>query len=152
LGLVESFARPGGNVTGLSYFNEEVIAKRLQLLREMIPDLARVAVMKNSNVTNHATFWRSSETAARTLSLTLQPLEAKAPEDFDATFAAAARGDAQALIVFDDALTNAHRRRVIDLAASYRLPAVYGLREFPNDGGLMSYGASYAALFRRAAT
>jgi len=152
LGLVESLARPGGNVTGLSFFNEEMIAKRLQPLKELMPGLARIAVMKNPTVSVHATFWRTAEVAARTLGVVLQSLEVGRPEDFEPAFAAATGGDAQALIVFDDVLTIVHRPRIIALAAAHRLPAVYGLREFPKDGGLMSFGASFADLFRRAAT
>jgi putative tryptophan/tyrosine transport system substrate-binding protein len=82
----------------------------------------------------------------------LQPLEVRGPEDFEAAFAAATRGNAQALIAFDDTLTVAHRPRIVALAASSRLPAMYGLCEFPDDGGLISYGPSFADLFRRAAT
>jgi putative ABC transport system substrate-binding protein len=152
LGLVESLARPGGNVTGLSYFNEQLIAKRLQLLQELVPGLSRIAVIKNPARTIHAAFWRDTEAAARTLRLALQPLEVSSPEDFDAAFASATADRAQGLVVFDDVLTVAHRPRIVALAASHRLPAMYGLREFPRDGGLISYGASFAALFRRAAT
>jgi putative ABC transport system substrate-binding protein len=152
LGLVASLARPGGNVTGLSYFNEVIIAKRVQLLKELVPDLSRVAVLKNPIVAVHATFWRETEMAARTLGLALQPLEVRGPEDFEAAFAAATRANAQALIAFDDALTLAHRPRIVALAASCRLPTMYGLREFVDEGGLISYGPSFAVLLRRAAT
>jgi putative ABC transport system substrate-binding protein len=139
-------------VTGLSYFNEAIVAKRLQLLKEMVPGLARLAVFRNSSVEIHATFWRETAVAAGTLGLALQPLEMRGPEDFEAAFTAAKRGDAQAVITFDDALTNSHRPRIVALAASSRLPAMYGLREFPEDGGLMSYGPNFIDLFRRAAT
>jgi putative ABC transport system substrate-binding protein len=152
LGLVASLARPGGNVTGLSYFNEAIIAKRLQLLKEFVPGLARVAVLRNPSIAVHATFWEETEVAARTLGVALQPLDIRGPDDFEAAFAAATQGNAQALIALDDALTIAHRPRIVALAASSRLPAMYGLREFPDDGGLMSYGASFVDLFRRAAT
>jgi ABC-type uncharacterized transport system substrate-binding protein len=152
LGLVASLARPGGNVTGLSYFNEAIIAKRLQFLGEFVPGLVRLAVLRNPTIAVHATFWRETEVAARTLGLALQPLEVRGPEDFEAAFASAKRGNAQALVALDDALTVAHRPRIVALAASSRLPAMYGLREFPDDGGLMSYGASFVDLFRRAAT
>ena len=152
LGLVASLARPGGNLTGLSFFNEAIIAKRLEFLKEFVPGLVRVAVLRNPIVAVHATFWQETEVAARTLGVALQPLDVRGPEDFEAAFAAATRGNAQALIAFDDALTVAHRPRIVALAASSRLPAMYGLREFPDDGGLMSYGASFADLFRRAAT
>jgi putative tryptophan/tyrosine transport system substrate-binding protein len=152
LGLVLSLARPGGNLTGLSYFNEAIIARRLQLLKEFVPGLVRVAVLRNPSVAVHATFWLDTEAAARTLGVVLQPLDVRGPEDFEAAFAAATRGNAQALIAFDDPLTIAHRPRIAALAASRRLPAMYGLREFPDDGGLISYGASFVDLFRRAAT
>jgi putative tryptophan/tyrosine transport system substrate-binding protein len=152
LGLVASLARPGANVTGLSYFNEAIVAKRLQFLKELVPGLARLAVFRNPTVEIHATFWREIAVAAGTLGLTLQPLEVRGPEDFEAAFTTAARGDAQAFITFDDALTNSHRPRIVALAASSRLPAMYGLREFPEDGGLMSYGPNFVDLFRRAAT
>ncbi len=152
LGLVASLARPGGNVTGLSVFNEAIIGKRLELLKELVPGLARVAVLRNPIMAAHATFWEASEVAARTLGVALQPLEVRGPEDFEAAFAAATRGNAQALIAFDDTLILAHKPRIVALAASSRLPAMYGLREFPDDGGLISYGPSFADLFRRAAT
>jgi putative ABC transport system substrate-binding protein len=152
LGLVASLARPGANVTGLSYFNEAIIAKRLQLLKEIVPGLARLAVFRNPMVEIHTTFWRETEVAARTLGLALQPLDMRGPEDFEAAFATATRGNAQALVTFDDALTNSHRTRIVALAVSSHLPAMYGLREFPDDGGLMSYGPNFVDLFRRAAT
>jgi putative ABC transport system substrate-binding protein len=152
LGLVASLARPGANVTGLSYFNEAIIAKRLQLLKELAPGLARVAVLRNPSIAVHATFWQETEVAARTLGVALQPLNISGPDDFEGAFAAATQGNAQAVIALDDALTIAHRPRIVALAASSRLPAMYGLREFPDDGGLMSYGPSFVDLFRRAAT
>lgn len=152
LGLVASLARPGGNVTGLSYFNEAIIAKRVQLLKDLVPGLTQVAVLRNPGVAVHATFWQETETAARKLGLTLQPLDIRGPDDFEAAFAAATRGKAQALIAFDDGLTIAHRSRIVALAASSRLPVMYGLREFPDGGGLISYGPSFVDLLRRAAT
>jgi putative ABC transport system substrate-binding protein len=107
--LVASLARPGGNVTGLSYFNEAIIAKRLQLLKELVPGLAQVAVLRNPSVAVHATFWHETEVAARALGVALQPLDIRGPDDFEPAFAAATRGNAQGLIALDDALTIAHR-------------------------------------------
>ena len=152
LGLVASLARPGGNVTGLSYFNEAIVGKRLELLKELVTGLTRIAVLRNPMQAVHATFWHETELAARKLGLTLQPLDVRAPEDFEVAFAAAIRGNAQALVALDDALTVAYRPRIVTLAASSRLPAMYGLREFPDDGGLISYGPNFTDLFRRAAT
>ena len=152
LGLVASLSRPGGNVTGLSFFNEAIIAKRLEFLKEFVPGLVRVAVLRNPIVEVHPIFWQETEVAARKLGVALQPLDVRGPEDFEAAFAAATRGNAQALFAFDDPLTIAHRPRITGLAASSRLPAMYGYREFPDDGGLMSYGPNFVDLFRRAAT
>ena len=152
LGLVASLRWPGGNVTGLSYFNEAIIAKRLQLLTEFVPGLSRIAVLRNPGVVVHATFWQETELAARKLGVVLQPLDIRSRDDFEAAFAAAKRGNAQGLVALDDALTIAHRPQIVALAASSHLPAMYGLREFPDDGGLMSYGASFVDLLRRAAT
>ena len=86
LGLVDSLARPGGNVTGLSYFNEAILAKRLEMLRELLPKLARVAVLRNPTVAAHATFWAETEVAARKLGVTLQALDVRGPDDFEAAF------------------------------------------------------------------
>jgi putative ABC transport system substrate-binding protein len=152
LGLVASLARPGGNLTGLSYFNEAVIGKRVELIKELLPGLARLAVLRNPLVAVHATYWEETEAAARKLGVALQPIEVRGPKDFEAGFAAAKRANAQALIAFDDALTIAHRPRIVSLAAKDRLPAMYGLREFPDDGGLISYGPSFVVLSRRTAT
>jgi len=105
LGLVASLARPKGNLTGLSYFNEAIVGKRLELLKELVPGLARVAVLKNPLMEVHAIFWKDTEAAARTLGVALQPLEVRGPEDFEAAFVAATRGNAQALIAFDDVFT-----------------------------------------------
>jgi putative ABC transport system substrate-binding protein len=152
LGPAASLSRPGGNVTGLSYLSEEIIAKRLQLLKELVPGLARVGVLKNPMVPSHPTYWKQTEVAAQRLGVALEALEVRGPEDFDAAFATAKQRNAQALLAFDDALTIAYQSRITALAASSRLPAMYGFREFPDAGGLMSYGASVVLLLRRAAT
>jgi putative ABC transport system substrate-binding protein len=151
LGLVASLARPGGNVTGLSYFNEAILAKRLEMLVEFVPGLARVAVLRNPTVAAHATFWAETAAAANKLGVALQALDVREPDDFEAAFVAAVRGNAQALIALDDGLTIANRPRIVALAASSRLPAMYGLREFPDEGGLISYGPNFADLTRRSA-
>jgi len=152
LGLVASLARPGGNVTGLSYFNEAILAKRLEMLKEFVPGLARVAVLRNPTIAAHAGFWAETDVAARKLGVALQALDVRGPDDFESAFVAAVRGNAQALIALDDGLTIAYRPLIVALAASSRLPAIYGLREFPEDGGLIAYGPNFAELHRRAAT
>jgi putative ABC transport system substrate-binding protein len=129
LGVVASLARPGGNVTGLSAFNEEIIGKRLELLKELVPGLARLAVLRNPMMAAHATFWQKTEVAARKLGMALQPLEVLGPEDFEVAFGAATRGNAQALIAFDDTLTLAHRPRIVALAASSGLPGYPATRQ-----------------------
>jgi putative tryptophan/tyrosine transport system substrate-binding protein len=152
LDLVASLARPGGNVTGLSYLNEAISGKRLELLNELLPGLVRVAVLRNPTGIHHAVFWQETEAAARKLGVALQPLDVRGPEDFEAAFTTAKQGNAQALLVFDDPLTLGFRSRIVSLAASNRLAAMYGPREFTDDGGLMSYGPNLVTLFRRAAS
>jgi putative ABC transport system substrate-binding protein len=150
-GLVGSLARPGGNLTGLSWLNEALIGKRLELIKELVPELTQIAVLRNPLVETHKMFWKEAEAAARKLGVVLQPLEVRRPEDFDGAFAVARRDNAQALLAFDDALTVAYRTRLVALVASSRLPAIYGFREFADEGGLISYGPNIAALYRRAA-
>src|SRR5262245_42453943 len=151
-GLVTSLSHPGGNVTGLSFYNEELSGKRLQILRELVPELTRLAVMRNPLTEVDTIFWQDTEVAAQKLGVALQSFEVRGPEDFEAAFAGATRGSAQALLAFDDPLTFTYRSRVTALAASSRLPVMYAYREFPDAGGLMSYGPSAIFLFRRAAT
>src|SRR5262245_42093381 len=152
LGLAASLSRPGGNVTGLSYLGEEIIAKRLQLLKDLVPGLARVGVLRNPLDPGHPALWKETEVAAQRLGVTLEALEVRGPEDFEAAFATAKQRNAQALFALDDNLTHTYRSRITALAASSRLPAMYSYREFPDAGGLMSYGASIPLVFRRAAT
>jgi putative ABC transport system substrate-binding protein len=152
LGLVASLARPGGNLTGLSYFNAELHGKRLQLMTQLVPQLTRLAVLKNPTVAVHAIFWQQTEVAAQKLGVKLLPVEVRGPNDFETAFTVAKQGNAQALLAFDDPLTMLYRSRIVNLAASNRLPAIYGFREFPDAGGLMSYGADFVVLFRQAAT
>jgi putative ABC transport system substrate-binding protein len=151
-GLVASLAHPGGNLTGLSLFNKEVSGKRLELLKENLPSISRVAVLTNPGNPIHAVFWKETQAAAHTLGLQLHAIKIYGPGDFDDAFTAAARGRADALLVFDDSLTLGYRTRLVALAAKRRLPTMYGLREFPDAGGLMSYGPSNFDMYRRTAT
>jgi putative tryptophan/tyrosine transport system substrate-binding protein len=151
-GLVASLARPGGNLTGLSLFNKEVSGKRLELLKETLPGISRVAVLTNPGNQIHAAFWTETQAAAHVLGLQLQAIEVRRPEDFDPAVAAATRDRAEALLVFDDSLTLGYRTRLVALAAARRLPTMYGLREFADAGGLLSYGPSNLAMYRRTAT
>jgi len=139
-------------VTGLSFLSEEIVAKRLELLKELVPGLARVGVLKNPMEPSHPAIWKETEVAAQRLGVALEALEVRRPEDFEAAFATAKQRNAQALLALGDSLTYTYRPRITALAASSRLPAMYGFREFPDAGGLMSYGASEVYLYRRAAT
>ncbi|HKA53689.1 MAG TPA: ABC transporter substrate-binding protein [Candidatus Binatia bacterium] len=152
LGLVGSLSRPGGNVTGLTYLSEEIAGKRLELLKELVPGLARVGVLRNPMGTAHPILWKQTEVAAQRLGVALEDLELRGPEDFEAAFATAKQRNAQALLALDSPLTWIYRSRITALAASSRLPAIYSLREYPDAGGLMSYGANVVHLYRRLAT
>ena len=147
-GLVSSLARPGGNVTGLSMLNTEISAKRVQLLREVLPTVKRVAVLSDPVVT--ALDLDATQAAAHSLGLQLQVLSVRA-EDFHGAFEAARKAGAEALIVLASSVFNLHRQRLVDLAAQNRLLAVYEHRQFADAGGLMSYGPDLKDMTRRAA-
>jgi putative tryptophan/tyrosine transport system substrate-binding protein len=152
-GLVASLARPGGNVTGPSSNMVEVSAKQLALLRETVPNASPVAVLWNpANPVWHAAASRETEAAARALGLRVQLLEARGPDELEGAFAAMAREHAGALFVPADIIFVRHAQLMADLAARHRLPAMYAFREHVQAGGLMSYAANFAVIFRRAAT
>jgi putative ABC transport system substrate-binding protein len=152
LGLVGSLSHPGGNVTGLTYLIEETAGKRLQLLRELVPGLTRLGVFKNPMFPSHPSLWKETEVAAQRLGVALEAVEVRRPEDFETAFATLKQRNAQALLPLGDGLTYTYRSRIAALAASNRLPAIYNLREYPDAGGLMSYGTSVVHLFQRLAT
>jgi putative ABC transport system substrate-binding protein len=151
MGLVESLARPGGNVTGLSIMTPGLAPKRLELLKDAVPKLKHVAVLWNAANPVKVLDWRETQAAARALGLKLQSLEVRGPTDFQGAFDYATRDPADALVVFGDGLINSHRRQILDFAATRRSPAMYPYREFVDEGGLMSYAPSFTDLFRRAA-
>jgi putative ABC transport system substrate-binding protein len=154
LGLIASLARPGGNVTGVSYSvgGLEIAGKQLELLKETLPKVRRVAVLSNPANPAHALVIRELNVAARSLGVQLQLLEARGPNEFDGAFAAMATERVGALLVVADTMFVLQRTRLADLAARSRLPAAYGWREHVEAGGLMSYGPSLRDLFRRSAT
>jgi putative ABC transport system substrate-binding protein len=153
LGLVASLARPGGNVTGLSFgVGTDTIGKGLELLKETVPKVRRVAVLSNPANQSHALAIDSVIGAARAMGVQLQFLKAGGPNEFDNAFAAMSRERAEALLVVLDPFFGFHRARLSDLAAKSRLPAMYGSREYSEAGGLMSYGADFRHNFRRSAT
>src|ERR1051325_9066096 len=151
-GHAASLARPGGNVTGFVDTSPDLSGKRLEFLKEIVPKASRIGVLWNMANPVKVVDFRETETAARGLRLKLQSLPVKAPEDFDAAFAAATSERLTALMVFQDALTNAYARKIVEFASRNRLPAIYGTTEFVDVGGLASYGANFNDLFRRAAT
>ncbi|HMH48856.1 MAG TPA: ABC transporter substrate-binding protein [Candidatus Acidoferrum sp.] len=152
IGLIASLARPGGNVTGVSgYAGLEIVAKQLELLKETVPKIRRVAILSNPSNAYHQLAIREVNVAARSLGVQLQLLEARGPNEFDGAFAAMAKERVGALLVLSDAIFSSHRTRLADLAARSRLPAAYGVRESVEAGGLMSYGPSFLDLYRRSA-
>ena len=150
-GLVPSLAKPGGNVTGLSNFSADLTAKRLQLLKEILPGVSRVAVLWNAANPIAALLMRETEAAARALGLQVQSLEVRGPDEFENALPAAVSGGAGALFVVDDPLVFIARLRIADFAARNRLPMTAIYREFAEAGGLMTFGANLADLNRRAA-
>jgi len=151
-GLVASLARPGGNVTGLTALARELSGKRLELLKEAVPGLSRVAVLWNAANPDKARDLEETQVAAGALRLQLQSLEVRAPNDLESAFRATNGKRVGALFTLTDALIIAHQSRIVELAAKGRLPAIFSEREFTEIGGLMSYGPNDADLYRRAAT
>jgi len=151
-GLVSSLARPGGNVTGLSSLTVRIEAKRLELLRELVPGATRIAALYNMSSPANPPQWKEIETAARSLGVTPQLLDVRKPEDIELAFDSATRQRADGLIVGQEGLLQANRSVIAALAAKHRLPAIYRSMEFIDAGGLMAYGPSYPDLYRRAAT
>jgi putative ABC transport system substrate-binding protein len=154
-GLVTSLARPGGNVTGLSNVAPELVGKGLELLKQAVPGVSRVAALWEPGGSGERTdkdMLKAAEVAARALGVRLQAVEARGPADIDRAFSKMTGAHAGALTVLRSAMFFGERRRLVDLAAKNRLPAVYFFREFVDAGGLMAYGPNQADLNRRAAT
>jgi putative ABC transport system substrate-binding protein len=151
-GLVASLARPGGNVTGLASIAAEVVGKQLELLKEVVPKISRVAVLLNPSHSAHPLMSRQAEGPARALGMQLHILQAGSPAEIDAAFAAMRSQRVGGVLVLRGSLFLAQRRQIAALAAKNGLPAVYGTREEAEAGGLMAYGASLPLLYRRAAT
>jgi putative ABC transport system substrate-binding protein len=151
-GIVDSLARPGGNITGLTRLTRELGGKRLELFKEVVPGISRVGVLVDANMTELATTFKDYETAARPLKIQLQSLEVRGPNpDFEGAFQAATKGRASALITVSTALLVRYPKRIADLAIKNRLPSMHERSEYVQAGGLVSYAASEAESFRRAA-
>jgi ABC-type uncharacterized transport system substrate-binding protein len=150
-GLVASLAKPGGNVTGLSLMAPELAGKRLELLKEVIPGLTRIAVLWNAANPYSANVFDQTKLAAEKLGIEVQSLRITSPNDLDGALEDALRQNADALIAVEDPLTFDNRKQIVTFAAKSKLPAIYGVREFADAGGLLAYGANLADLARRAA-
>jgi putative ABC transport system substrate-binding protein len=153
-GLVTSLARPGGNITGVSFLAPEQVGKRLERLKEAVPGVSRVAVLWQPGDVPETTaknLLKEAEVAARALGVRVQFVEARGPADFDRAFSEMTKAHADALSVLTSAILFNEHRRLVDLSAKHRLPAVYPWREGADSGGLMSYGPNVADLYRRTA-
>ena len=151
IGFAASLSRPGGNITGLSQLSPELSAKRLDLLKEVVPGVSRVAILWNPTNPSNASQLRATKLVAQALGMQLQLLEVRGPQDFESGFQAARRGHAGALITLDDLLIYTRRTQIVALAAKSRLPAIYGWSKFAEAGGLMSYGPDFRDMYRQAA-
>jgi ABC-type uncharacterized transport system substrate-binding protein len=151
-GFVASLAQPGGNITGLATLAPEISGKQLELLKETVPELSRVTVLETSTRPGNAQLLKEVELAAGAFGVTLQYLDVLSSKDIETAFRAASKARAEAVLVFGGPVLNSHRKQIADLAAKNRLPAMYERVEFIDAGGLMFYGASLTAMYRRAAT
>ena len=151
-GFVASLARPGGNITGLSTLAPELSGKQLELLKEIVPKLSRVAVIGNSTNPGNALSLREIELAARAYKLQLQKLDVLDPKDVETAFRALSKGRAEAVLVLGGPVLLSQRKQIVELTVKNRLPAIYYRSDFVEAGGLMTYGVSNTDLFRRAAT
>ena len=150
-GLVASLDHPGGNVTGGTLLQAELSVKRLELLKEMVPELSRVALLWNAGNPAYVRAWTQSQGAAQTLGVALQRYEVRGQTDFQSVFAAMTQQRPDALVVLEDALTIEHRKEIVDFALQNNLPSSFFAKEAVEAGGLMSYGASWPDAFRRGA-
>jgi ABC-type uncharacterized transport system substrate-binding protein len=152
IGLVESLARPGGNITGLSQIAPELAGKRLELLKEIVPKLSRVAVFWNPQGRTSTVAWKEIQLPARELGIKLHSLEVRSSNDFDKAFDDATKAGAGALVIMPDPVFVTNLKRIADFAATSRLPSISHLTEFVDSGGLAAYGPDRSDMFRRAAT
>ena len=151
-GLVESLARPGGDVTGLSQMSVELAGKRLELLKEMVPKLSRVAVLWDPHATTGTNYWKEIQRPARQLGIQLHPMKIRNLNDIDKALEGAIRAHSEALFIWPSPVINTNLKRIADLAAKSRLPSIFIYPEYADAGGLMSYGADRVDMYRRAAT
>jgi putative ABC transport system substrate-binding protein len=147
-GFVTSHARPGGNITGMSWMSSEMAGKRLEILREIVPHVMRVAILSNPDHPGERLDWRELQTAARATQLSLQYVAVRGPQDFDAAFEAIRRERAEALVAVPDAVTLVNSKRIADFALATRIPTVAAWSEFTRNGCLVSYGPNLRREYR----
>jgi putative ABC transport system substrate-binding protein len=150
-GLVDSLAHPGGNVTGFAWMSRDIMGKRLQLLKEILPKISRIGDLWNPANPSTQRDFSEIEAAARAMGLSVQSAQVREPNEFANAFQSLMQAHAEGLVVQADYLTWVHRKQIAALAAQHRLPSMFSIREYVDDGGLVSYGASIADLFRRSA-
>jgi len=149
--LVESIRRPGGNMTGLTLFAPELTLKHLELLREIVPNLSRVAILWNPSNDDHPSVVKGAEETARLLNLEIVPVGARSPDEFPVAFSAIEKANAGGLVVLVDSMLRVNRKSIVDFVADRRLPAIYATRDYVESGGLMGYGACIPCNFKRSA-
>jgi putative ABC transport system substrate-binding protein len=152
VGLIKSLARPEGNITGLTNISGDISSKHLQMLLDMVPKLSRVAVLLNPTNAAHAATLKSVAEAAQKIGVRMLSVEARTPQEIETAFSTMSREKAGAVIMENDSVFNQQARQIAEIAMKYRLPSIHGRRDFPEAGGLMSYGPSFDDMFRRAAT
>jgi putative ABC transport system substrate-binding protein len=150
-GFIQSLARPGGNITGLVFMHPQLSGKRLELLKAAVPSLSRLAVLWNGANPYKAVDMKEVETAAAASGVTLESLPVERPHDLDSAFRSAKQAHADALLTLEDPFTIAHRARIVELARTHAMPALYGRKVYVDAGGLMSYGPDPIEQYRRAA-
>jgi putative ABC transport system substrate-binding protein len=150
-GLVSSYMRPGGNVTGVARLSPDFIGNRVGLVKQAVPKAARMAVLSNPDNPGHRSGLKDIELGASAWGMTLRPVAVRSSKDFEGAFSAAIKGGADALFVLPDAFFHSHAAQIVELAAKHRLPAMYDRSEFVEVGGLMSYGVNVVDLSQRAA-
>jgi putative ABC transport system substrate-binding protein len=151
-GLVSSLAKPGGNVTGLATLNEELEGKRLEIFKQVVPNLSRLAVLRNPANPFTTIAWKGTQSAAEALGIKLQPIEVRGPNDLDGALATIKAARPQGLILIPDRFLVTYRASIVQFTTKNRLPSMFPFREFAQDGGLMTYGQDTADMYRRAAT
>jgi len=151
-GFVASLARPGGNLTGLTTVNPDVAAKRLELIKEVVPQISRIAVLRSPTNSASVVALKETQSGAKRFGMRLQSVEARSPQELEDAFRVASTNRAGAIVVIIDTMFVAERKRIAELGIKYRLPEIFDVRDFVEAGGLLSYGADIADLFRRSAT